>query len=74
MWRLMVSAKLQFTVLPHGHRFNCSFGRHFMIICPMGLGMNIPRSGKGFAHRPLNVLLLDVALLTVAKSLDHLSF
>ena len=36
---------------------------------PMVLGMNIPRSGKDFPDRQINMLLLDYALLTVAKSL-----
>ena len=35
----------------------------------MVLGMNIPRSGKDFPDRQINMLLLDYALLTVAKSL-----
>ena len=33
----------------------------------MVLGVNIPRSDNDFADRPLNVLLLDEALLTVGK-------
>ena len=35
----------------------------------MALGMLIPRSGEDFLDGPLNVLLLDWALLTVAQSL-----
>ena len=35
----------------------------------MWLGMLIPRLGEDFVDRPLNVLLLDEALLTITKSL-----
>lgn len=37
------------------------------------LGMLIPRTGKDFVDRPLNVLLLDEALYSNQKSLDQLS-
>lgn len=38
-------------------------------VCPMVPGMLTPRSGKDFFDRPLDVLLLDQALLPVAQSL-----
>ena len=40
----------------------------------MVLGTLIPRSGKDFIDRPFSVLLLLAWALTVAKSLDQLSY
>ena len=57
--RLMASAKLLFTVFPRGHKVNHSFERHFLTNCPTVLGMSIPRSGKDFADRQFNMLLLN---------------
>ena len=55
--------------LPFGLNFDQGLGGISRPIYPMALGMLIPRSGEDFLDRPLNVLLLDWALLTVAQSL-----
>ena len=60
---------LSYNSFSFGLNFDQSLGGTSWPICPMLLGMLIPRPGKYFVDRPLNVLLLDWVLLTVAKSL-----
>ena len=49
--------------------FHQSLGGILWPIYPLALEMLIPRSGEDFVDKPLSVLLLGQALLTVAKSL-----
>lgn len=55
---------------PFPFRLNCNQGLRGISwpVCPMVLGMLIPRSGKGFIDRPFSALILNWALLTLDNS------
>ena len=60
---------LFYNPLPFGLNFDQGLGGISWSICLTALGMLIPSSVKDFIDRLLNVLLLDLALLTIVKSL-----
>ena len=55
----MTSANFQLAGPHHGHKFDHGLAGISWPFHPTVLGMLIPRPGKDFANRPLNVLLLD---------------